>query len=159
MSERKACEVVGQPRSTQRYGPAEADDEKALVKRMRELAAEHPRYGYRRVWALLRQEKFEANRKRVHRLWRREGLRVPRKQRKREGDTGTQLVFYKLAASRYSRPSRYSRFQAYKLAASRYSRPNAELAAISIWWTHRERLTRPRDRPPVRAYAKQIVHE
>src|SRR5215211_3309928 len=42
-----------------------------------------PRYGYRRVWALLRAEKFAVNRKRVHRLWRREGLKVPRKQRKR----------------------------------------------------------------------------
>jgi putative transposase len=83
VSERKACEVVGQPRGTQRYEPAEADDEKALVKRMRELSADHPRYGYRRVWALLRAEKFEVNRKRVHRLWRREGLRVPQKQRKR----------------------------------------------------------------------------
>ena len=83
MSERKACAVVGQPRSTQRYEPAEADDEKALVKRMRELSAAHPRYGYRRVWALLRAEKFAVNRKRVHRLWRREGLKVPRKQRKR----------------------------------------------------------------------------
>jgi len=83
VSERKACEVVGQPRSTQRYEPAEPDDEKALVKRMRELSAEHPRYGYRRVWALLRQEKFAVNKKRVHRLWRREGLKVPHKQRKR----------------------------------------------------------------------------
>ena len=83
MSERRACEAVGQPRGTQRYEPAEPDDEKALVKRMRELSARHPRYGYRRVWALLRQEKFAVNKKRVHRLWRREGLRVPRKQRKR----------------------------------------------------------------------------
>jgi putative transposase len=83
MSERRACAVVGQPRSTQRYQPREADDEKALVRRMKELSAEHPRYGYRRVWALLRGEKFQVNRKRVHRLWRQEGLRVPRKQRKR----------------------------------------------------------------------------
>jgi transposase InsO family protein len=83
VSERRACRVVGQPRGTQRYEPRAADDEKALVKRMKELSAQHPRYGYRRVWALLRAEKFRVNRKRVHRLWRREGLRVPRKQRKR----------------------------------------------------------------------------
>ncbi len=83
VSQRRACQVVGQPRSTQRYEPGEPDDEKPLVKRMRELAAEHPRYGYRRVWALLRREKFAVNRKRVHRLWRREGLKVPQKQRKR----------------------------------------------------------------------------
>jgi transposase InsO family protein len=50
---------------------------------MRELSAAHPRYGYRRVWALLRAERFAVNRKRVHRLWRREGLKVPQKQRKR----------------------------------------------------------------------------
>jgi putative transposase len=50
---------------------------------MRQLSAQHPRYGYRRIWALLRQERFVVNRKRVHRLWRREGLRVPEKQRKR----------------------------------------------------------------------------
>ena len=83
VSERRACEVVGQPRSTQRYEPKEAEDEKPLVRRMKELSAQHPRYGYRRVWALLRREKFVVNRKRVHRLWRREGLRVPGKQRKR----------------------------------------------------------------------------
>ena len=84
MSERRACEVVEQPRGTQRYTPREPDDERALVKRMRELSAAHPRYGYRRVWALLRAERFAAvNRKRVHRLWRREGLKVPQTQRKR----------------------------------------------------------------------------
>ena len=83
VSERRACEVTGQPRGTQRYAPREPDEEKALVKRMRELSAQHPRYGYRRVWALLRAEKFCVNRKRVHRLWRREGLKVPRKQRKK----------------------------------------------------------------------------
>ena len=83
MSERRACEVVGQPRGTQRYTPREPDDERALVRRMRELSAAHPRYGYRRVWALLRAERFAVNRKRVQRLWRREGLRVPQTQRKR----------------------------------------------------------------------------
>ncbi len=83
VSERRACEVVGQPRGTQRYTPRGPDDERALVKRMRELSAAHPRYGYRRVWALLRVERFAVNRKRVQRLWRREGLKVPQKQRKR----------------------------------------------------------------------------
>ena len=50
---------------------------------MRQLSSQHPRYGYRRIWALLRNEGFKVNRKRVHRLWRREGLKVPQKQRKR----------------------------------------------------------------------------
>ena len=84
MSQRRACRAVGQPRSTQRYEPREpGDDERPLVARMRALSAAHPRYGYRRVWALLRAEGFAVNRKRVHRLWRREGLKVPPKQRKR----------------------------------------------------------------------------
>ena len=77
VSERRACQVVGQHRSTQRYEPQPAELELRLVKRMNELAATHPRYGYRRVWALLRSEGFHVNRKRVERLWRLEGLRVP----------------------------------------------------------------------------------
>jgi transposase InsO family protein len=52
---------------------------------MHELVREHPRYGYRRIWALLRREGWRVNRKRVHRLWRREGLKVPKKQRKKRG--------------------------------------------------------------------------
>ena len=50
---------------------------------MLELVRRHPRYGYRRMWALLRQEGWRVNRKRIHRLWRAEGLKVPRKQRKK----------------------------------------------------------------------------
>ena len=83
ISERRACQTIQQPRATQRYQPKEADDEKPLVARMRQLAGQHPRYGYRRIWALLRAEGFRGNRKRIWRLWRREGLKVPRKQRKR----------------------------------------------------------------------------
>src|SRR5215212_3991199 len=55
----------------------------ALAKRMVELSRENPRYGYRRVWALLRREGWQLNKKRVHRLWRKEGLKVPERQRKR----------------------------------------------------------------------------
>jgi putative transposase len=54
-----------------------------LVKRMLELVRQHPRYGYRRIWALLRREGWRVNRKRVHRLWRQQGLKVPREQRKK----------------------------------------------------------------------------
>jgi len=68
VSERYACEVVEQPRSTQRYEPHEADDE-ATGERMLELVRVHPRFGYRRIWALLRREGFVVNRKRVWRLW------------------------------------------------------------------------------------------
>lgn len=83
VSERRACQVLKQPRSTQRYAAKERDDERPLVQRMLELVREHPRYGYRRIWALLRNEGFRVNVKRVHRLWRKEGLKVPQKQRKK----------------------------------------------------------------------------
>jgi len=83
VSERRACDVIGQPRSTQRYEGKERNDEKLLVVRMLDLVRRHPRYGYRRVWALLRGEGFRVNVKRVYRLWRTEGLKVPRKQRKK----------------------------------------------------------------------------
>jgi transposase InsO family protein len=83
LSERRACQVISQPRATQRYVPREVEDEKELVRRMKQLAAAHPRYGYRRIWALLRGEKFAVNKKRVRRLWRREGLKVPARQRKK----------------------------------------------------------------------------
>lgn len=59
------------------------DEERRLVGRMHELVRKHPRYGYRRVWALLRAEGWRVNRKRIHRLWKQEKLRVPRKQHKR----------------------------------------------------------------------------
>lgn len=59
------------------------DDEAALVKRMHEEVRRHPRYGYRRVWALLRRDGWKVNRKRVYRLWRKEGFRVPRRQHKK----------------------------------------------------------------------------
>jgi transposase InsO family protein len=83
VSERRACRVLGQPRSTQRQKPKVKEDEGRLVARMLELVRQHPRYGYRRIWALLRREGWRVNRKRVHRLWRQQGLKVPRKQRKK----------------------------------------------------------------------------
>jgi len=83
VSQRRACRLTGQPRSTQRYVSKIKDDEATLVKQMHEIVRRHPRYGYRRVWALLRADGWRINRKRVHRLWRREGFRVPQKQRKK----------------------------------------------------------------------------
>jgi putative transposase len=83
VSQRRACKVLGQARSTQRRAPAVPDDEARLVARMVELACEYGRYGYRRVTALLRAEGFDVNHKRVERLWRREGLKVPPRQPKR----------------------------------------------------------------------------
>jgi putative transposase len=75
--------VIGQPRSSQRYADRKAERDRRLAERIVGLSQENPRYGYRRVWALLRREGWPVNKKRVHRLWRQEGLRVPDKQRKR----------------------------------------------------------------------------
>jgi putative transposase len=83
ISERRACQVVGQPRSTQRYSARKAGKDWALANRMIALSHENPRYVYRRVWALLKREGWLVNKKRVHRLWRQEGLKVPSSQRKR----------------------------------------------------------------------------
>jgi putative transposase len=75
--------VTGQPRTSQRYHSKPRDDERALVKRMLELVRERPRFGYRRIAALLRKEFWRASAARIYRLWRREGLKVPQKKRKR----------------------------------------------------------------------------
>jgi len=83
VSERRACRVLSQPRSTQRYRASPPSDEPKLVSRMIDLARIYGRYGYRRITALLRREGWRVNHKRVERLWRREGLKVPKKQRKR----------------------------------------------------------------------------
>jgi putative transposase len=83
VSERRACKVLGQPRATQRRLAHVPGDEPALVRRMVELATQYGRYGYRRVTALLRADGFRVNHKRIERLWRREGLKVPERQRPR----------------------------------------------------------------------------
>jgi transposase InsO family protein len=83
VSERRACRAFGWSRSSHRYVGQRADGEQRLVRRLLALSRAHPRYGYRRITALLRAEGWRVNRKRVRRLWRREGLKVPRKQRKR----------------------------------------------------------------------------
>lgn len=83
VSERRACQVVDQPRSTQRYEAQPRDDEAGLTKRMLQLAKERPRFGYRRIGWLLRAEGWQASDTRVYRLWRREGLKVPQKKRKK----------------------------------------------------------------------------
>ncbi len=83
MPERRVCRVIGHPRSTQRYRLVEADDEAVLTEAIVRLASEYGRYGYRRVTALLRRDGWHVNHKRVERIWRREGLKVPQKQPKR----------------------------------------------------------------------------
>jgi transposase InsO family protein len=83
LPERQVCRVIGQPRSTQRYRRVETDHEAALTEAIVRLAGEYGRYGYRRITALLCREGWRVNHKRVERIWRREGLKVPKKQPKR----------------------------------------------------------------------------
>lgn len=83
MSERRACGVLDQQRSTQRYAAKIKDDEGKLVEAMLSIVRARPRFGHRRVWALLRADGWRVNRKRVHRLWKQKGLKVPQKQVKK----------------------------------------------------------------------------
>jgi transposase InsO family protein len=83
VSERFACRVLGQHRSTQRKKPTKPDDEAALTADITALAIQYGRYGYRRITAMLRKRGWRVNAKRVARIWRREGLKVPQKQPKR----------------------------------------------------------------------------
>jgi len=83
ISERRACRVIGQHRSTQRLQPLVRDDEDVLTGAIIALASAYGRYGYRRITALLRSQGWHVNVKRVWRIWRREGLKVPTKQPKR----------------------------------------------------------------------------
>jgi len=83
VSQRKACAVIGQPRSTQRRQGIKRSDEDALTADIIALASEYGRYGYRRITALLRHKGWHVNHKRVMRIWRREGLKVPMKQPKK----------------------------------------------------------------------------
>jgi transposase InsO family protein len=89
--ERLACRLVGINRSSYRYpAPAEPDAEVALRATIRELARANPRYGYRRITALLRRRGERVNPKRVWRIWREEGLVLPRKRprKRRKGESG-----------------------------------------------------------------------
>ena len=84
LSERRASRVTGQHRSTQRRLPTRGRGDDALRTELHAFSRGHPRWGYRRPWATLREEGWGVNRKRVQRLWREEGLRVPAKRRKRQ---------------------------------------------------------------------------
>jgi len=80
VSERRVCKVLGQYRSTQRHVAAVKSDKDALTSVIVQLASQHGRYGYRRVTGLLREAGWKVNKKRVERIWRREGLKVPARQ-------------------------------------------------------------------------------
>jgi putative transposase len=84
VSQRRACKVIGQPRKTQRRTPKVKDDEEALRTGIIDLALQYGRYGYRRITEMLKREGFWVNHKRVERIWREEGLKVPKRQPKRK---------------------------------------------------------------------------
>ncbi len=83
VSERRACRVLDHPRSSQRYQSKVRDDERLLVKQILDLVRQFPRYGYRMICGKLRQLGWTINPKRVYRLWKQEGLKVPVKKRKK----------------------------------------------------------------------------
>src|SRR6202041_3897540 len=83
LSERHACRLLGQWRRTQRYAAIQRIDEDALTEAIVALASEYGRYGYRRITALLQSAGWHVGKDRVQRIWRREGLKVPQKQRPR----------------------------------------------------------------------------
>ena len=82
LNERTACRIVGQPRGTQRYVPTARRDEDELTRNIVYLASEYGRYGFRRVTALLNEGGIEAGEDKGKRIWRREGLKAPKKQPK-----------------------------------------------------------------------------
>ena len=83
ISERRACQLVNQPRGTQRYQPIQRDDEDSLTRAIIELASQYGRYGYRRITALLQQCRLACWQGQGRAIWRREGLKVPQKQKPR----------------------------------------------------------------------------
>lgn len=83
VSQRRACRAIEQVRATQRYLPRSDDTEEQLIRQIVALAKQYGRYGYRRITALLQTEGWKVNHKKVERIWRKEGLKVPQKQPKR----------------------------------------------------------------------------
>jgi transposase InsO family protein len=100
LSERRACEIAGQHRSTQRHEPQVATDDQAVRECLRGISRSHPRWGYRRAHAQLLLEGFDLNRKRCQRIWREEGLRVPKRARKRRRLGASTAAASRLGAER-----------------------------------------------------------
>ena len=98
VSQRRACKMLRQPRATQRYLPNIQVDEKPLTRRIIELASMFGRYGYRRITALLQEDGWWVNHKRVERIWRREGLKVPKKQPKQWSTLVQRRLVYSAAS-------------------------------------------------------------
>lgn len=88
LSERRACQLVNLARSTARYQPKRNDQE--VVVAVRDFAQRYPQHGYRHITALMRREGYQVNHKRIERIWRQEGLQLPRRKRvkRRYGEGG-----------------------------------------------------------------------
>lgn len=91
LSCRRACTLLGVPRSTLGYVLRRGRQDAPLLAELCRLATRHPRYGYRRIWALLRRAGHGVNAKRVYRLWRRSGLALPRRRPARKQRTGARV--------------------------------------------------------------------
>ena len=93
LSQRHACQLVGLQRSSARYQTHQRQDESKTIALVRTYAEEQPMYGYRIIAALLKQDGYPINRKRVYRIWRQEGLQLPRRKaaKRRYGDSTGQL--------------------------------------------------------------------
>jgi putative transposase len=92
LSCRRACALLGVPRSTLGYRAGRAGRDAPLLAELRRLARRHPRYGYRRMWALLRRRGQGINAKRIYRLWRLGGLALPRRRPQRKVRTGARVT-------------------------------------------------------------------
>ncbi len=90
LSRRRACALVGVARSTLGYRRRMPQRDQELVGHVRSVARKHPRYGYRRVWAVLRRQGLVINAKRVYRVWRAEELQVPQRKRRHRLPTTVQ---------------------------------------------------------------------
>ena len=99
-SQRRICKTLIFPRSTHRCQGKTIESDAVIVKRMKELAGKHKRFGYRRICILLKKEGWKVNHKKVHRLWRQEGMQVPRRQKKRRARGNSEGGIVEKRASR-----------------------------------------------------------
>lgn len=83
VSERRACSTLGLNRTVKRYKCRKSDNENDIKEAIIRLVSKYGRYGYRRITAMLKSESWKVNHKRIERIWREEGLRVPKKQKKK----------------------------------------------------------------------------
>ena len=114
LSQRKVCKVLGQSRSVQRYKPKLPEKDKPVIKDLLDLHVKHPRYGYRRITIKSQKKDWFIDFKRVYRLWRQEGLKVPTKQhKKRRGNGGSENACHR------KKPEYYNHIWSYDFVTER----------------------------------------